>query len=149
MKRLLPPMSLALLLLLSPILAACGGGGGSSASDVAQKTEVEQLIGTYLGIGFTILRADAGATSERDADSWSMGLALRQDGTYIRTIVVDGVETTDLGTWNAQYSVIQFQPGDDSCAYEASYRLQDGILITDALHPCDEEVRITRRWQKD
>lgn len=149
MKHITPHLSLCALLLLAPVLAACGSGGGSAASDVAQKTEVETLLGTYLGVAYTILRDNGQAESERDVDSYSGGLALRADGTYVRTIVIDGVETTDIGTWDAQFSVIHFDPAGDDCSYEASYRIHDNILIIDALHPCEQAVRITRHWHKD
>lgn len=149
MKRYAPHVLLCSLLLLAPVLAACGGGGGGASSEIARKTEVDVLVGTYLGVAFTILRDNGKAESERDVGSYSGGLALRSDGTYVRTIMIDGAETTDIGTWDAQFSVIQFNPAGESCSYDASYRIHDNVLIIDALHPCDEAVRITRHWVKD
>lgn len=149
MKHRLPPILLCALLLLTPLLAACGGGGGASASGIAQKTEADALVGTYLGVAFTILRSHREPETEQTVDSYEGGLALRGDGTYVRRIIIDGIDRTELGTWTAQYAQITFTPGDDSCGYAASYRLQDGVLIIDAVEPCDDMLRLTRHWLRD
>ena len=137
---------LSVVLLVSSTLGACGGGGGDASQPSVQKTEAEILEGTYLGVAFTILSDRGDPVSEQTVGSYGGGLALRSDGTYVRSLLIDGVEEVSLGTWTVEYHVLQITPADGSCAYDATYSINGDVLVIDAVCPCDGVNRITRTW---
>ncbi len=139
-------LSLSLVLLTSLALGACGGGGGGASQAPVQQTEAKLLEGTYLGTAFTILSERGDPVSEQTVGSYGGGLALRFDGTYVQTLLIDGIETVSLGTWTVQHHVLQITPADGSCAYEATYSINGDVLVIDAVYPCDGVNRITRTW---
>jgi hypothetical protein len=137
---------LSVVLLVSSTLGACGGGGGDASQPSVQKTEAEILQGTYLGVAFTILSDRGDPVSEQTVSNYSGGLALRADGTYVQSLLIDGIEEISLGAWSVEHHVLHITPADGSCAYDATYSVRGDVLVIDAVYPCDGVNRITRTW---
>ncbi|MDF1702195.1 MAG: hypothetical protein P1V36_13650, partial [Planctomycetota bacterium] len=113
-----------------------------------QQTGAELLVGTYQGVAFTVLYEGGYATSEQTVSSYSGGLALRADGTYVRSLVIDGVEEVSMGTWSVEYSALQITPDDGSCAYATTFSIRGDVLVIDAVQPCPGINRLTRTWMR-
>jgi hypothetical protein len=119
--------AIPILLFISLISPGCGGSGGGNGNN--NDVNVNQLVGTYSLVEFTI-EFDNGITmTQNSVSSFSGTMTITTNGNMTQSVSVNGNEVSVSGT----YSIISnsiLRLTFSGCTYDLGYSFNNNILTT-------------------
>ena len=125
--------SAALLLFFSALLLSIGGcksdDGGSPT-----ETETASLVGTWVLTKITVPSGGASLEMTPAQAQVESTIIAKADGTYTATIVMQGISSTEIGTWSTDGKKITFKLQDGTTRI-SDYTLTGNKLVVSQTIP--------------